>query len=583
MPERTYLGIGVGDLQLSAAYTAGGDEPVQLAPALQDREAAIYFDPHASISSLGVGFPSVLQSVGSGASFLVGDRRESPESIVERRLARILTEVVEATKVPPLAPVMAIPTAFTQRKRKVLLKSARQTGFENVAFIDTCTAAAIGLHRYGEQDATILALRLGYSDCETALLRFARGRCRAVGSAVVPRVSGEMLDALVMESIVLALREKQVFLGLKQFSSTQWLEFRRFAESARIKLSKQSELRVQLPAKLSAGGGGASIELTRRGLAARIDPVIGRAVEAVEGLLENNELSLDHVDHFLLVGSVAKTLPVSDLLRAAFDGRPRPAPSGIVTLGALVEACHRAERPVRLRIPSAAKAFEEYEPAETGAPDRLLTAAGTEPGGFVSVELDLSTPAEPVAETASPEPVPRAGGDLADARRLLEKGRPQEAESLLRGISREAEALLGGIRSARLKLLDGARDALERGDIAQAVARSHEAYRLAPNDPAVFKGMMAIHVQAGLALDQPHEYERAIQVLQCAHGHDQTDTTVHKAMADRHFQHALHMRKLNNLKKAHESAQAALSYYPKHENAGSLLGEIAAEIADFEP
>lgn len=579
MPERACLGIGVGDLQLSAAYVAGGDEPVQLVSASQGREAAIYFDPYASISSLGVGFPSVLQNVGSGTSFLVGDHRESPESIVERRLARILTEVVEATGAPPRAVVMAIPTAFTQRKRRVLLESARRAGLEDLALIDACTAAAIGHHRYGEHDATILAFRLGYGDCETALLRLARGRCRAVGSTVVPRVSGEMLDAVVMESIVLALREKQVFLGLKQFTSSQWLEFRRFAESARIMLSKRNKLRVQLPRELSIGGGVTTIELTRRGLTERIDPVIERATEAVEGLLENNELSLENVDHFLLIGSVAKTPPVSDLLKAAFDGRPQAAPPGIVTLGALVEACRRAERPVRLQVPSTPDATDELEPAEAGAPDWPLMAAGAEPGDFVSVEIDAGGPAELSRPgVASPEPVPRAGGELANARHLLEKGRHQEAENLLREISREAEALLERSRSSRLRLLEEARAALERGDIAQAVARSHEVYQLAPNDPAVFKGMMEIHVQAGRALDQPHEYERAIQVLRCAHGHDQTDTAVHKAMADRHFQHALHMRKLNNLRKAHESAQAALLYDPKHENASSLLGEIAAEI-----
>jgi hypothetical protein len=578
MARGACLGIGVGDLQLSAAYLAGGDEPVQLTPAGRGREAAIYFDPYASISSLGVGFPSVLQNVGSGTSFLVGDRRESPESIVERRLARILKEVVDATGAPPVRSVLAVPTAFTQRKRKALLESARRAGFEEPALIDACTAAAIGHHGYGERDATILAFRLGYGDCEIAILRLARGRCRAVGSMVVPRVSGEMLDALVMESIVLALRERRVFLGLKQFTSVQWLEFRGLAESARIMLSKRSKLRVQLPSDLASGEGATTIEFTRQGLVARIGPPIERAIEAVQGLLEGNELSLDNVDHFLLVGSVARTPPVCDLLKAAFDDRPRPAAPGIVTLGALVEACHRAGRSTRLRVPAGPEAAEELEPAETGAPGRPLTAAGAEPGEFVSVEVEAPPAPEP-EQGAAARPVPRAGGDLAEARALLEAGRPYEAEPLLREIVREAEALLERIRSTRLRRVEDARSALQRGDIKGAVAISHEAYQAAPHDPAVFQGMMDVHVQAGLALDQPHEYDEAIRVLQCAHGHDQTDTAVHKALGDRHFQHAHHMRRLNNVKRAHELAQAALSYDPKHEAALALLSEIREESA----
>src|SRR5947209_6813408 len=142
--DRVHMGIDLGGMEPTAMYL--GDGQARDLPVPQEaRGPSVLFDPYGNVTSLGVGFPSLLQFLGS------------------------------------------------------------------VALLDRCTAAALGQRFPRDEAKTVLVVDLAYGDCEVAVLRLARDRCRTLASAVLPGVSGEVLDAILMEAMVLGLRGRKIY------------------------------------------------------------------------------------------------------------------------------------------------------------------------------------------------------------------------------------------------------------------------------------------------------------------------------------------------------------------------------------
>ena len=84
-------------------------------------------------------------------------------------------------------------------------------------------------------------------------------------------------------------------------------------------------------------------------------------------------------------------------------------------------------------------------------------------------------------------------------------------------------------------------------------------------------------------MSRPEDYQDAIQVLNCAHGHDPTDRTVHRALAERHYMKAAQMWSRRNHALALEATRSALKFDPKHEHARRLFEKLMEAGPDKPP
>src|SRR5829696_8470070 len=221
MSDKAYVGIEFGNLELRAAYITNS-EPEELPLPIDISSPQILFEPYSETSSIGVGFPTVSQKLGTQMSFAHMSLRmnqelraskleqslETPESMLTRALATINQGLFKVTGKSIGGAVIAVPATMRQNGRKALLDCARNAGFGEVSLIDRCTAAALSYHRnYTDKSTTAVVYDLGYGNCEYALLRLAGERCRVMSSGAIAEVSGEALDAVVIEAFVLALRK----------------------------------------------------------------------------------------------------------------------------------------------------------------------------------------------------------------------------------------------------------------------------------------------------------------------------------------------------------------------------------------
>ncbi len=395
-----------------------------------------------------------------------------------------------------------------------------------------------------------------------------------------------------MEAVVLALRKHKVFLGLKQFTFVHWLEFRRLAENVRTTLGENPEVTLTLIPEMTGLEHPVMVRFTARALSAKVDRLLRNALDSIHGVLEQNELTLADLDVLLLVGSVAINSPVLDIVRGAFQARLRRADTYLVAAGAALQAYQAAEQRLGAEPPLSVRGVPEV--AAELPPAKLWATPSSETDSELAEVIAVNeTPAEinPSAPTATTSTKPVADatpiGSAVDpqdmsvglARRLAHDGKRAEAAHVVNVLIQEINAFIAALQEEESltlprTLIQQAQAMINTARFAEAVKMSHQAYQMAPGDPDVFSKMMKIHADAGLALDRPEEYDAAITILKCAHNHDQTDRSVHKALAERHYAHAVAMRNLNNISSALSITNMALSFDPKHVGANRLLEEL---------
>ena len=385
MTEPVQLGIDWSEGGCRAVYL-DDVRPKSLALPPQMRFSMLAFDPNANISSIGVGFPSLNHFMGSHQRFSVNarlessviSREESAESFTSRCFGWISQSVREASGRAIGATVLAVPVTLSHAGRQALLACAREASLDRVTLLDRSTAAALGYHASGrDKSVTALVVNLDYGDCEYGVIRLARGRHRVVAAGSVPQVSGQMLDALLIETIVLALRKESIFLGLRQMPPDHWLDLRHIANSARLELSRWPETEAILPPSLTDLDGPVHVRLRRDSLESKVKSTIGQAIETIHGVLEQNGLELDDIDAFLLVGREASNSPVRDLLHQAFRGKPMPTDPDLVAIGAAWYARSRATILSFKGHPRPQRSL----PLPMAKPVRPRSRAGTSKGG----------------------------------------------------------------------------------------------------------------------------------------------------------------------------------------------------------
>lgn len=558
------VGIDWSDLRPRVAFLAHGQLRYLEVPIEFEGLSAV-FDPGANISSLGVSFPPVLQ-----AALAKPHQRQSGDgsglgSLIVRFLAELRASVVKTTGESSPTVAFAVPSSLTERKRDTLVTFATEGGFERIELIDACSAVALAQGDDASASRTWLVYRLGYGDCELSLLRSARGRTRVVGTSVVPRASGEIFDALVIEAIVLALRESRIFLGLREFTAAKWLELRSVARAARILLGRQRQVAGPLTHRLT-GHDGIRLEFGLEGLAVILAPIIERTLADLSRLLERHEIGMDHIDAAFVAGDDAQAPPVSYMLAHALGGKSALVDPRSVVRGALAHACSVDGQ----RLPGLPTLALRSIERPDGDSERWSAArlASLEEGPELVV-----VKREPAFSPVSGDEARRP--ELMGLRKMIEEGRVDEAAAEIDALGSEIDALRKLVHarenSSDVRVwLEQAEQLIETGSEIEAVDLSHRAFNAAKDDPVVFAGMMRIHCEAARRMKEPERYERAIQLLECAHAHDPTDRDVWRTMAERHFAHALELRERGSVSKSLHAADLALKFDPGHANALAL-------------
>ena len=578
MSPYAHLGIEYNDLGLRIAVLVDG----QLRTIGSPFDDQVLFDSKGSIGPLSVGFPGFFR--------LLGDPRTSGGDTVLRGFFRVLHKAMVDELHKELGRlVVAVPTGLMSGHRALIVNSAQASGFNDVELVDVSVPSAIVYSSSTDTPTTQLVYYLGYGECEYALLRVVPGRVSVIDSGIARSVSGQLFDAQLIEAIILALREQNIFLGLKGFRSKQWLEFRRIAAKAREDLGKNETVKVAMPQALIGDTGAVRLTLSAAGFAARMAPTIKGTIDDINGLLEQNEIKATDLDAVVALGDTAVRHPVTALLAQAFPGKVKAGDINTIAAAAATYSAWLQRKSTDGGVDRHLSFYLSPYQGPAGLALQQLDGASLPIVTEVTVEGTATAPArasEPDSAPATPTggnaPVPDA---VATAREMIERGRNliEEAGRLLQRLEPGSPAAGEQAAAATQEdddtgaaqiFMDQAEELLARGRYAEAVNLAHRAYAEASLDGKIFAAMLRVHVTAALAMHEPDQYEDSIKLLLCAHSHDRTDKSVHRALAARHYMHAQAMHERNDEAAAMEAVNEALRFDPKHQEAQDLLGQI---------
>lgn len=546
----------------------GSDGEIRAAAFLNGQFAAIPLGPHGSgpiyfcdkslpNKSIGVGFPSIVRSLGSQRAVAIGNLESRVEDLFRERLTAI-RQIVAAAGRGPIGPVtLAVPAGLTGMRRRILMDCAREAGFTEVELMDRCLAAAIGHRSDAEDVRTLLVVASCYGGTDLSLIRLGKGRARVLASQCLELLGEQHLAEASLESLVLRLREENIFLGLKQLTAVQWLQFHALAGDLWRDLAAGKPAHCVIPGKLTTLSGDHHTDIEPAAFALGLAKPLEALLDAVRGLLDSAKLEVSDVEVVLLSGATAQIPLVAQPLREFLGKAPVTATANLVAFGA---------------------AFQSSQPGTAAPPPEEPL-----PGADSAAPPPVATPAP---EVRPPQPVlppePTDPLSISNLRRLIDQGRFEAARNVwvhmadaLTAINNEMKAAFPATPApSPRRWVSEALEAIAMGRYAEGIGRAHQAYAADKNDPEVFAGMMQAHIEAAATLSRPQDYHEAISILECARSHDQTDRHVLKALGQRHLLHAREMRRLNNYSAARDCVTEALRYDPKNPEAVALHSEL---------
>lgn len=567
------LGIEYGDLRLRVACADEG--PPDELPIKVSTDLAVLYDPEANDSRLGVGFPSIYRRIGDERMFELFDRRHTATTFIAERIGEVSDQLIQAIGARAKNVAVAVPSALGEHRRAMLTEVLGNAGLSNASFVDTCTAAAFGFHAGARASMTILVVSVSYSDCEYSLIRVAQRHSRVLAAGFVPGVSSQALDARFLETMIRALQDKSIFLGLER-ESRRWLDLRWLAAKARKDVTVNPFEDIQLDRRIAGLDREVVVRFNRIGYLAELRPKVASIQDAVSGMLETDDISRDQIDSVLLVGDEGRSVPLAPMIAEALDRPTFVALSGLVSIGAAWHMLRQTD------------AIDESWTREIEPQVRRLQpmvwptdSMDSESTPIVEV-LDIEPRANlERAPTAMPdEPIEKPS--IEDAMSLAEAGRTTEAVNVLNGLIHRAVELRD--KYSRLpvsragRYVEEAWAKLHLGQPDSAIRLSHKALEAAPDDPHVFSSMIEVHIKAAEAMSKPEQFPRAIKYLNCAHSHDATNKQVQMALAERYFAHAKIMVANANHSAALRLINDAMRYNPKLQSALDLRKSILMQM-----
>jgi len=262
-------------------------------------------------------------------------RAWSPEEISAEVLKKLKADVERSLGEPVTRAVITVPAYFNDAQRNATKEAGRLAGFEVERIVNEPTAAALayGLDRL-KQRAKIAVYDLGGGTFDVSILELNEGVFQVLSTNGNTRLGGDDIDAALTDELARRLAAKlqtHVDAGLLARLHEE-------AESAKIRLSTESETKVEIP--FASGEQSFSTVVTREHLEILAKPVVQKTRANCLRSLSDAKLKPADLDDVILVGGQTRMPMVRALVQEIFGREPNVSanPDEAVALGATIQA-----------------------------------------------------------------------------------------------------------------------------------------------------------------------------------------------------------------------------------------------------
>lgn len=251
---------------------------------------------------------------------ILSNKQYSPIQISSMILKRLKEDAEKRLNDTVDQAVITVPAYFTEKQKDATRKAGHLAGLKVQRILAEPTAAAIafGMDNVGiDESKTILIYDLGGGTFDVSVLTMAGGIFAELNIEGDMWLGGDDFDHKIMDYVLEHIKKDY---GIDAKGDNNFiLELRKQAEKAKKALSSMSSTDIVLIGKLKDDEGNlidVEIEFTRDQFEMMISDDVKKSIELVKTAIAKANLTIDQIDHILLVGG-SSTIPM--IRRALID------------------------------------------------------------------------------------------------------------------------------------------------------------------------------------------------------------------------------------------------------------------------
>ncbi len=238
--------------------------------------------------------------------------------------------------------VITVPAYFNDAQRQATKEAGEIAGLIVSRIINEPTAAALAYGLEKESDQTILVFDLGGGTFDVSLLDIGDGVFEVKATSGDNHLGGDDWDQRIVDHFVKRFQASNGIDLARDKMAMQRL--REAAEKAKIELSSSQSSSINLP-YISIGSDGNPLfldeTLTRSEFQRLTNDLLERTRNPFKSVIKDAGISLDKIDHVVLVGGSTRMPAVVDLVKELTGGKePHKGvnPDEVVAVGASLQA-----------------------------------------------------------------------------------------------------------------------------------------------------------------------------------------------------------------------------------------------------
>lgn len=298
-----------------------------------------------AVTNVGRTFASVKRHIGSDWSEDIDGKSFRPQEISARVLMKLKRDAEEYLNEEVTDAVITVPAYFDDAQRQATVEAGKVAGLNVLRIINEPTAAAVayGLGK-GKEDEIILVFDLGGGTFDVSLLEVGKANdfstIQVRATAGDNELGGDDWDQAVIDWLRERIQEEH---GDIELDTAAGQRLKEAAEQAKKELSSAPSANVSLQYLAASDNGPLHVEekLSRGDFEDLTEDLLERTKIPFQKALEDAGLTVDEIDHVVLVGGSTRMPAVSDMVRDLLGGKePNKGvnPDEVVALGAALQS-----------------------------------------------------------------------------------------------------------------------------------------------------------------------------------------------------------------------------------------------------
>jgi molecular chaperone DnaK len=284
---------------------------------------------------------SVKRQMGSDWSVEVDGKKYTAQEISARILQKLKRDAEAFLGQEVTEAVVTVPAYFGDAQRQATKEAGQIAGLEVLRIINEPTAASLAYGLDKSNDQLILVYDLGGGTFDVSVLEIGEGVFEVKATSGDTHLGGDDWDQKVIDWLVDGFKgDHGVDLSKDAMAVTRLKEA---AEKAKIELSSVQETEINLPFITATSEGPIHLlkTLTRSEFQKMTKDLVDRTKSPFQQALKDAGVSVDKIDHIILVGGSTRMPAVQALVKELSGGKdPHQGvnPDEVVAAGAAIQA-----------------------------------------------------------------------------------------------------------------------------------------------------------------------------------------------------------------------------------------------------